>query len=569
MIDTYAQMMQKAKLNIYDFIKKEQPYISQDTPTASNFNSDTAQNNPTSLSVDVQYNSDPNVTVIDSKSGVGNYQNGNGFTFPFLNDTGIDYSNYFQVNNLVTGNVFLQNVGKEYNNLQYLDNKINPIEAANRFKKVVPLFTVGSDLFVYEGTRYQIYGEQDFSRIYVSVCKGEYEASGYPNFPLQVYQSLLNDPEINKDNVEFNRDYLSFQNGLLHLESLTPCQHHPDCLTTYTIQGNYIGLSAQCPTFDKFLYEATGGDISLAQRIYQMIGYIISPRLDRKVLFLLQGVPNSGKTLLTSFIESLFNKEAVFSLDIERYEGKFNISELIGKALCISPDMSGKPLSRSLVSKLKQLTGKDTIGAERKHKSMVTFRNTAKILLGTNYPLFTAEKEEGLAERVVTIPFRYAPPKSQRDPSLLDKLKNETSAVVSKAIILYQTMEMSGADFAGEYEMNACTGNLEELKVDSFDAGSLMYKFVKDNFEKDETSLVFVCDAMELYDKKIGSKIGQVSGSSTEKLFGKYVKEVFGARHDKKRKPREVIPEGEKRSALSCYIGIRCLVELKGEETDK
>ncbi len=358
----------------------------------------------------------------------------------------------YQQNNLVFGNNFLLGTNGSYGSTLQNVEKINPIEAADNFKRIVPVFTVGSDLFVYTGTHYQICEKESFSRLFVKVCKGEYNAAGSPHFPDQVYECLQNDPEINRESFLMDNNIISFSNGILNLDSMILYYHHYAYNMSYTVAADYLRDPAECPRFEQFLYEVSGGDTDIVKRIYQMIGYAISPKFDKKVLFLLQGVPNSGKTLLSSFVESLFNPEAVFSMDIERYEGKFNVSELMGKALCISPDMSGKPLSRALVSKLKQLTGNDTIGVERKFKSMVTFRNTATILLGTNYPLLTAEPEEGFEERVVTIPFRFSTPKEQRDSSLLDKLKGESSAIVSKAIDLYHEMELSGADFAGNLQ---------------------------------------------------------------------------------------------------------------------
>ena len=562
----YAYFLKEKKLSIREFVRVTPSYGDQSIPTPGAYNSDTIQGSCSSLSPAIQtlpVQPESDVTVLDRNFVTGQDQYNSGYAAPLMNDIDV---NYMQQNNLITGNVFMKpNIPGDYNgNLMDPTERVNPIEASKRFKSFKAVFTVDSDLFVYTGTHYQLYTEQQFSRLFVHTCNSEYEASGSPNFPKSVYDSLLNDPGINKREVESNKHVLSFQNGLLDLELMKLMCHDPDYLTMYTIQGDYLGQNVLCPIFDKFLDEVTGGDSELITRIYQMIGYIISPKLDRKALFLLQGVPNSGKTLLSSFIESLFNREAVFSMDIERYEGQFNISELIGKALCISPDMSGKPLIRSLVSKLKQITGKDTIGAERKHKSMVTFRNTAAILLGTNYSLVTAEKEEGLEERVVTIPFRYATPKEKRDASLLDKLKNERSAVVTKAINIYHQMEVAGANFAGTYVMNECTYNVDQETARNMDVKSLVYQFVNDNFEKDESTLVFVCDAWELFDKTIGKTASQISENSFNKLFGEYAERIFGAKHTKKRKPKSqdsggiaTKDTGVKNNALSCYVGIR------------
>ena len=68
--------------------------------------------------------------------------------------------------------------------------------------------------------------------------------------------------------------------------------------------------------FETFLRSVTGGDDALVQRIYEMIGYILAPDNHAKVLFLLQGCANSGKSVLSALIRRMFDEDAVSDLSL-------------------------------------------------------------------------------------------------------------------------------------------------------------------------------------------------------------------------------------------------------------
>ncbi len=88
------------------------------------------------------------------------------------------------------------------------------------------------------------------------------------------------------------------------------------------------------------------------------------------------------------------------------------------------------------------------------------------------------------------------------------------------------------------------------------DIETLVYRFVQDNFVKDDSGVVFVCDAKQLFLKEFEN----VSEYNFETLFGKFVKQEFNAVHAKKRKSHgdnEEKGKSKKNNPMSCYQGIR------------
>ena len=56
----------------------------------------------------------------------------------------------------------------------------------------------------------------------------------------------------------------------------------------------------------------THGDNLLAQRIFEVIGYLLVSDSSKKYFFLFQGAADSGKSILANFIRGCFNPEAPY-----------------------------------------------------------------------------------------------------------------------------------------------------------------------------------------------------------------------------------------------------------------
>lgn len=157
--------------------------------------------------------------------------------------------------------------------------------------------------------------------------------------------------------------------------------------TNYHIRAKFLRGENRCPAFDKFLFQVSNGNLALISRIWEFLGYALTPDTAAKMLFLLQGVPNSGKSVLTELLSKLFSEDTVVTLDVHSYGEKFSVSELFSKSLALSPDLPAEALDAKSVGKLKQLTGNDVVSAAVKYKKNVQFKTTAKIVLATNHPL--------------------------------------------------------------------------------------------------------------------------------------------------------------------------------------
>lgn len=145
--------------------------------------------------------------------------------------------------------------------------------------------------------------------------------------------------------------------------------------------------------------------------------------------------PDSGKSLLGNFIESLFNERYVSNIALNDFNKEFSLAPIVGSAVNISLDLPASTLNASAVSKLKMLTGNDTININKKYVSEIRYKNRAKFLFATNKSIKLSQRDDAFWNRLVYIPFDNSIPKEKQKRDLMEKFKQEKNAIVSKALM--------------------------------------------------------------------------------------------------------------------------------------
>lgn len=309
-------------------------------------------------------------------------------------------------------------------------------------------------LYFFDGKSFQPCRKEEAEKRIVESCRDAVAAEGRPSFARQVYQSLLQEPEICRDE-QLHLNVVALDDCLLNLDSFQTQPHTHDLFVTTRLCASYLlGRRTSCPTFQQFLEVVSGDDAVLQRRIWQMIGYLLVPDQTGKSFFLLQGVPNSGKTVLGNLIRSCFGGDVVSALDINELGGEFALSDLVGKKLCVDFDLPADPFSKRAVSKLKKLTGGDPTSSNVKFADRVKFVNTAKLLFATNHAALIPNQDEAFFDRMAVIPFKVSIPREAQDRQLSQKLEQERNAIIVRALDAYRELRNNGYIFAGYYLPN-------------------------------------------------------------------------------------------------------------------
>ena len=317
-----------------------------------------------------------------------------------------------------------------------------------------PLRMVDNALYAYDGRVYRFVSAPTMNRLIMGLCRSHVYAVGDASIIKKVYEIVQAEPTIcipPTDSIPL----VALDDGLLDLTTLTLCPFSPALFVSVQLLGNYSrGQVSSCPVFDRFLHEITGNDPILEARIWEAIGYSLVPDTAGKCFILLQGVPDSGKSLLGDVIASLIDPDLVTSLDISTMGDRFGPSELVGKQLCLALDMPSGILDAKSVSLFKNLTGGDFVTADVKYQARIKFRCSATFVLATNHPLRTRDNDPAFFRRAVTIPFRFSVDKGQQDHSLKARILAERDAIIYRAIQAYVRLRQNNYQFSGNSESN-------------------------------------------------------------------------------------------------------------------
>lgn len=335
----------------------------------------------------------------------------------------------------------------------------SPYQLANELMNKVHFARVEEKLFMFDGVIYKRVSDSQLDRIVLKECRSEVKRDGRPSLIEAIRKFILKEPNLDAKFDDYS-NLLAFKNGILDIYSNKFFPSTPSIFLTSHFDFDYdLSADKGCPVFEHFVRSVAGDDQLLYNRVWQAIGYFITLDMNGKVFLLLQGAPDSGKSQLGEFIGSLFNNEAIASLQLNKLGSRFGLSALIGKRLNISLDLSSATLNRNSISILKQLTGDEEVEVEVKYCDPTKMKNGCKLVFASNHKLKLSEADKAFKNRLLIIPFRHSVPKENQDKHLLEKFKQERMSIVLKALAFYKQLVAKNYVFDGDYDFVTSAGD--------------------------------------------------------------------------------------------------------------
>jgi putative DNA primase/helicase len=231
---------------------------------------------------------------------------------------------------------------------------------------------------------------------------------------------------------ELDRDpwLVNCQNGTLDLRTGRLKAHDPADRITKIVPVPY-DPGALSPRFKRFLKEALVDD-ALIKFVKRYSGYTLTGITRERLLAILYGFGKNGKTTLVELLHEALGDYArntdVETLLIKKYQGVGNdVAALKGARFVSAAEVEkGRRLAES---KVKQLTGRDTVTARFLFGENFDFKPEFKLWLSTNNKPVIQGTDDAIWDRIRLIPFtqRFEGPKA--DPKLPDKLRDELAGV--------------------------------------------------------------------------------------------------------------------------------------------
>lgn len=242
--------------------------------------------------------------------------------------------------------------------------------------------------------------------------------------------------ELPVDAVEFDQrsNLLNFLNGTLDLASGKITPHRK--LDKITRLVHYKCEARECPLFTKFLNRVVGQ--TLANYLQKAFGYSLTGDTSEKVVFIVYGSGNNGKTTLldaireiipeysaTILIESLMTRQ-----NAETPNTLADLADLRGARFAnTSETEQGQRLSEGRLKRITQ--GKGIIKAARKYENPISFPETHKLWIDANHLPVIHGADISIWERLRPIPFSVVIPQEEIDRQLSAKLLQEAEGILA------------------------------------------------------------------------------------------------------------------------------------------
>lgn len=240
---------------------------------------------------------------------------------------------------------------------------------------------------------------------------------------------------------QFDRDpyQLNLRNGTLNLKTGSLNPHNRHDLITKLVDLDY-DERAKCPRWLKFLDEIMDHKQHLIDYLQRAIGYCLTGDTSEQVFFTCWGRGANGKSV---FLETLLNTIGLdYSTNTagktvllrDRVGGANNdIARLKGYRFVTINELPGR--GRLDESKIKELTGGDTITARFLFNEEFVYRPEFKLFIRTNHKPTITGVDTGIWRRVQMIPFVVTIPQDKQDTKLQEKLRDEWQGILTWAVL--------------------------------------------------------------------------------------------------------------------------------------
>ncbi len=239
------------------------------------------------------------------------------------------------------------------------------------------------------------------------------------------------------DQLDTDPMLLNCSNGTVDLRTGAMLPHSREHMIT-KCTGVAYRAGHESPVWQDVLNKMTGGDVELEGYLRRVAGYALTGLASEKKFFFLYGPPNSGKS---SYIQALqvamgdYARSTPFETWTERRNAGENRDDLValqGVRLVTSGEVSRS--ARWNTALIKQITGGDTISAQRKFETMIEFRAACTIILAANDAPKAHDDDDGFWSRMHRVPISTVIPKEKQLANFYEVLR---SPDVSEAILAW------------------------------------------------------------------------------------------------------------------------------------
>ncbi|PPQ16621.1 hypothetical protein CV770_25220 [Bradyrhizobium sp. AC87j1] len=247
-----------------------------------------------------------------------------------------------------------------------------------------------------------------------------------------VVSLVSDDPRIAATVEQWDADLwlLNTPDGVLDLANGILRPARPDDFMTKTTA---VGPNGECPKWLEFLVKVTGGNAEQQSYLQRVCGYALTGMTREHAIFFLHGLGANGKSVFVATIAGVMGEYHRVT-PIETFTASMSdrhpteLAGLMGARLVTATETEeGRQWAES---RLKQLTGGDTISARFMRQDFFDFTPQFKLMIAGNHRPGLRSVDEAIRRRMNLIPFSVTIPREDRDAELTEKLKAEWPGIL-------------------------------------------------------------------------------------------------------------------------------------------
>lgn len=239
------------------------------------------------------------------------------------------------------------------------------------------------------------------------------------------------------------RNLISFNNGVVNVPSFLDGRSdteyllvsNPDLFTTVALPFAFDPL-AKCPRWKHFLFTTLGDDPDKIKLLREWFGYCLTPDTSMHKLMYLRGPTGAGKSVILNLLCRLIGSDQAASTSFRDLCGDFGLHPLMGKQLCVIPDIrvSAKTDVMRGLEVLLNITAGDSVQINRKFKDAIPRHHLmSRIIIAGNDFIDVPDHAGAMIRRLNVIQFTKSFV-GQEDWQLEDKLAEEIPGIAVWAL---------------------------------------------------------------------------------------------------------------------------------------
>lgn len=307
---------------------------------------------------------------------------------------------------------------------------INTYLLAQEVLSEIPIFYDGSEFLRYDpSSGIWCGGVDEFLRSYITNKKLIKESK--IRYITETIASIKNLAYTENEFQEMDLNKLVLANGVYDIKKDSFSPGFDKKLYARVSHPVIYDSSADCPVFDGFLKRIVGEEN--ADFVYEWFGYNFYREYNFQKMLFIHGKAGTGKSTLVNILKDMIGRDNYSAVTLKNLMNeRFAPAGLYRKTANFDTD--AKPEYLADGSLLKQLTGEDTIYADRKNLDPIYFYNYAKLTFAMNELPAMRDFSGGLKRRLIILNIDEVLTKEVKEQFPLAVMKQETAGIFNKAM---------------------------------------------------------------------------------------------------------------------------------------